>query len=88
MKSFFKVLSQSEAVTISTQNGQMQKSQIVLQETGGKYENSYVASLLGNQIKLLSGDYVWASLRFQAREYNGSHYQDIIIQDIVPFLNR
>lgn len=85
MKTFFKVVSQSEPVSINTQNGQMQKSTIVLQEIGGKYEDSYVASLLGNQIKFYPGDYVWAALRFSAREYNGSSYQDITIQDIVPF---
>ena len=85
MKTFFKVVSQSEPVSINTQNGQMQKSTIVLQEIGGKYEDSYVASLLGNQVKFYPGDYVWAALRFSAREYNGSSYQDITIQDIVPF---
>lgn len=85
MKTFFKVVSQSEPVSINTQNGQMQKSTIVLQEIGGKYEDSYVASLLGNQVKFYPGDYVWAALRFTAREYNGSSYQDITIQDIVSF---
>lgn len=85
MKTFFKVVSQSEPVSINTQNGQMQKSTIVLQEIGGKYEDSYVASLLGNQVKFYPGDYVWAALRFSAREYNGSSYQDITIQDIVSF---
>lgn len=85
MKTFFKVVSQSEPVSINTQNGQMQKSTIVLQEIGGKYEDSYVASLLGNQIKFYPGDYVWAALRFSAREYNGSSYQDITIQEIVSF---
>lgn len=85
MKTLFKVISQSEPVSINTQSGQMQKSSIVLQEIGGKYEDSYVAALLGNQIKVYPGDYVWASLRFSAREYNGSNYQDITIQDIVSF---
>lgn len=85
MKSLFKVVSQTDPVTINTQNGTTQKTTIVLQEFGGKYENSYVASLLGNQAKFYSGDIVWASLRFSAREYNGSSYQDITIQDIVSF---
>lgn len=85
MKTFFKVVSQSEPVSINTQNGPTQKSTIVLQEIGGKYEDSYVASLLGNQVKFYPGDYVWAALRFSAREYNGSSYQDITIQDIVSF---
>ena len=85
MKSLFKVVSQTDPVTINTQNGTTQKTTIVLQEFGGKYENSYVASLLGNQAKFYAGDIVWASIRFSAREYNGSSYQDIIIQDIVSF---
>ena len=85
MKSLFKVVSQTDPVTINTQNCTTQKTTIVLQEFGGKYENSYVASLLGNQAKFYAGDIVWASLRFSAREYNGSSYQDITIQDIVSF---
>ena len=85
MKSLFKVVSQTDPVTINTQNGTTQKTTIVLQEFGGKYENSYVASLLGNEVKFYAGDIVWASLRFSAREYNGSSYQDITIQDIVSF---
>ena len=85
MKSLFKVVSQTDPMTINTQNGTTQKTTIVLQEFGGKYENSYVASLLGNQAKFYAGDIVWASIRFSAREYNGSSYQDIIIQDIVSF---
>ena len=85
MKSLFKVVSQTDPVTINTQNGTTQKTTIVLQEFGGKYENSYVASLLGNQAKFYAGDIVWASLRFSAREYNGSSYQDITIQNIVSF---
>ena len=85
MKTLFKVISQSEPVSINTQNGQMQKSTIVLQEVGGKYENSFVASLIGSQVKVCPGDIVWAALRFSAREYNGSTYQDITIQEIFTF---
>lgn len=85
MKSLFKVVSQTDPVAINTQNGTTQKSTIVLQEFGGKYENSYVASLIGNQVKFYAGETVWASLRFSAREYNGSSYQDISIQEIIPF---
>lgn len=88
MKTLFKVISQTEPVTINTQNGTTQKSVIVLQETGGKYENSYVASLIGNQVKVHEGDLVWASLRFFAHDHNGSTYQDIIIQDIVSLANQ
>ena len=85
MKTLFKVVSQSDAISINTQNGPSQKSTIVLQELGGKYEDSYVASLIGNQTKVYPGDFVWASLRFSARDYNGSTYQDITIQEIISF---
>ncbi len=84
MKSMFKVISQSEPVSVTTQNGQTQKSVLVLQECGGKYENSYVASLLGNQIKLAAGSMVWASLRFAAREYKGSSFLDCTVGEIIP----
>lgn len=85
MKSLFKVISQTEPAPIKTQNGEIQKSTVVLQECGGKYENSYVASLLGNQIKLSANSLVWAVLRFSAREYNGSSYMDCTILEIIPF---
>lgn len=85
MKTLLKVVSQTEPVTINTQNGATQKSLLVLQEVGGKYDDSYVAALIGNQIKLYAGDLVWAALRFSAREYNGSNYQDITVQEIIPF---
>lgn len=85
MQTLFKVISQTDPVTINTQNGTTQKSIVVLQEVGGKYADSYVASLLGNQVKFYPNDFVWASLRFSAREYNGSNYMDCTIQDIVSF---
>ena len=34
MQNIFRVVSQTEAVTINTQNGQVQKSTLVLQEVG------------------------------------------------------
>jgi len=80
-----KVLSQSEAVTIQKQDGStIQKSIIVLQRLGGKYEDSYACSLLGNAAlcKFYPGDLVCAALRFQHHEYQGSVYQDITVQDI------
>ena len=57
---------------------------IVLQELGGKYENSYVATILGEQanIRFAKDDLVVAALRFSTREYNGQVYQDIVVNDI------
>ena len=88
MKSIFKVVQQGEAFAVQSQKaegGQTMKCSIVLQEIGGKYENSFVASLIGSQVKVCPGDIVWAALRFSAREYNGSTYQDITIQEIFTF---
>ena len=63
----------------------MSKCNIVLQELGGKYENSYVATMLGEQarIRFELNDPVAASLRFSTREYNGQVYQDIVVNEIV-----
>ena len=88
MKQFFKVIAQCEPFTVTKQDGsQLSKCQIVLQEIGGKYENSYVATLLGNSAlcKFYQGDLVFASLRFQHSEYQGKFYQDITVQDIISF---
>ena len=88
MKSIFKVIKQGEPQQVASQKaegGQVSKCSIVLQELGGKYENMYVCTLFGNgaQCKWYAGDLVFASLRFQAHEYNGQWYQDITVGEIV-----
>lgn len=88
MKSLFKVVSQTPAVTVQKQDGtSIQKSTITLTEIGGKYENQFACTLMGNlaQCKFYPNDYVWAALRFSTREYQGNAYQDITVQDIVSF---
>ena len=62
---------------------------IILQDVGGKYENSYVAAVLGEQanIRFMRDDLVVASLRFSTREYNGSTYQDIVVTEIIKIKN-
>lgn len=88
MKQFFKVISQGEPFTVTKQDGgQLNKCQIVLQEFVGKYEDSYVCTLLGNSAlcKFYPGDLVLASLRFQHNEYQGKFYQDITVQEIISF---
>ena len=87
MKSFFRIQSQSETFQVPSQKsegGQVSKCNIVLQELGGKFENSYVATILGEQAKtrFAKGDLVVASLRFSTREYNGQVYQDIMVGEI------
>ena len=87
MKTFFRVQAQSETMIVPSQKaegGQISKCNIVLQELGGKYENSYVATILGEQAKMrfAQNDLVVASLRFSTREYNGQVYQDIVVSEI------
>ena len=88
MKKIFKVVAQSETFAVPSQKaegGQISKCNVVLQEPGGKYENSYVATVLGEQanIRFAKGDLVVASLRFSTREYNGQTYQDIVVSEII-----
>ena len=82
-----KVVQQGEAFAVQSQkaeSGQTMKCNIVLQEMGGKYENQYAASMLGNvaQCRFTPGDLVVVALRFSTREYNGAVYQDILVTDI------
>ena len=88
MKQIFKVMARSETFSMPSQKaegGQINKCNVVLQEPGGKYENSYVATILGAQanIRFAKDDLVVASLRFSTREYNGQVYQDIVVSEIV-----
>ena len=88
MKTFFRVMAQSDTFTVPSQKaegGQTSKCNIVLQELGGKFENSYVATILGEQAKMRFelNDLVVASLRFSTREYNGQVYQDFMVNEIV-----
>ena len=88
MKTFYRVTAQSEPFAVQSQKaegGQISKCNIVLQELGGKFENSYVATIFGEQARTRfdRDDLVAASLRFSTREYNGQTYQDIVVNEIV-----
>ena len=88
MKQIFKVTAQSEPFAVQSQKaegGQISKCNIVLQELGGKFENSYVATILGEQanMRFAKDELVVASLRFSTREYNGQVYQDIVVNEII-----
>lgn len=67
-----------------SENGVLNKRTLVLQELGGKYENSYVVTTLGNlaTIQFAEGELVIANLRFQTREYNGQVFMDVIANEI------
>jgi hypothetical protein len=88
MKHFFRVMAQSDTFAVPSQKaegGQISKCNIVLRELGGKYENSYVATMLGEQanMRFAKDELVAAALRFSTREYNGQVYQDIVVNEIV-----
>ncbi len=86
MKGIFKVVHQGEAFSVQSQKaegGQVMKCNIVLQELGGRYEDQYVAALLGNDATCrYDSGLVAASLRFTTRDYNGATYQDILVTEI------
>ena len=69
-----------------SETGQLNKRNLVLKELGGKFENEYVVSVLGNaaSLQFYENDLVAVTLRFQMREYNGQVFQDITVTDIYP----
>lgn len=90
MKQLFKVVAQQEPFTVNKSDGStLHKCTIVLQELGGKYENSYVCQLLGNSAlcKFSPNDIVFVALRFQHSEHQGKFYNEITVQDIISFSN-
>ena len=88
MRNFFRVTAQGEPFFVQSQKaegGQVSMCHIVLQELGGKYENSYVATMFGEQarVRFPAGELVAAVIRFTTREYNGQMYQDVTVNEIV-----
>lgn len=84
-----KVVKSGEMFSVKSEKsetGQLNKRNLVLKELGGKYEDEYAASVLGNaaSLTLYEGDLVVVALRFQTREYNGQTFQDITVTDIYP----
>ena len=83
-----KVVRQGEAFSVQSaksENGTIQKCNIVLREMGGKFENEYVCAMLGNlaACKFYEGDVVAATLRFSTHEYQNQVFQEILVTDIV-----
>ena len=92
MKQIFRVVSQTEPIAVQSQkaeSGQTSKCTITLQEFGGKYEDTFVATMLGNaaQCRFYKDNLVVVALRFTTREYNGQVYQDIVVNDISKLNN-
>ncbi len=82
-----RVVQQGQAFSVQSQNaegGQLAKCNIVLQELGGKYENQYVAVMLGNlaQCKFYPNDVVAVTLRFTTHQFEDRVFQDILVTDL------
>ncbi len=82
-----RVVSSGEMISVKSEkseNGVLNKRNLVLQELGGKYENCYVVTALGNLASLVfqPGELVIATLRFQTREYNGQVFMDVIATEL------
>ena len=83
-----KVLSCGDMFSVKSEkaeNGQLNKRQLVLQELGGKYEPTYVVTALGElaTMEFSEGELVFATMRFQGREYNGQNYIDIVVTELI-----
>lgn len=88
MRNVFRVVSCGEMFTLKsekTENGVLNKRNLVLQELGGRFEDQFVVSLLGNSAscQYYPGDIVYGVLRFQVREYNQQTFQDITVNDLI-----
>ena len=83
-----RVVSSGEMISVKSEkseNGVLNKRNLVLQELGGKYENCYVVTALGNLASLVfqPGELVIATLRFQTREYNGQVFMDVVATELI-----
>ena len=82
-----RVVSSGEMISVKSEkseNGVLNKRNLVLQELGGKYENCYVVTALGNLASLVfrPGELVIATLRFQTREYNGQVFMEVVATEL------
>ena len=85
---FLKVVKSGDMFSVrseKSENGQLNKRNLVLRELGGQYEDEYLCALFGHlaTCQFAEGDLVVAALRFQTHEVNGQFYQDIVANDIV-----
>ena len=83
-----RVVRQGEAFSVQSkqsENGQIQKCNIVLRELGGsKFENEYACTMLGNMAdcRFYENDMVAATLKFSTHEYQGQTFQEILLTDV------
>lgn len=88
MKKLFRVVAQTPVVSVPAKEDgtQTSKCTLMLQEVGGKYENSYAVTVFGNaaQCRYPPGEILYGVLRFQTHEYNGQWYQDTVAKELLP----
>ena len=67
-----------------SETGQLNKRYLVLKELGGRYENEYAVTVLGNAASLMfdENELVIATLRFSTHEYQGQVFQEILATKI------
>lgn len=85
MTSIFKVIFVGEPCSITRKDGSAAvKQSITIREIGGKYDNQFVATWIGNEAcKLAQNNTIAAALRFSVRTYEGQDYQDILLQEYI-----
>jgi len=68
-----------------SETGQLKKRNLVLKELGGKFENEYAVTVLGNAaaLEFSVNDLVAVTLRFTTHEYRGQTFQEILCTEIV-----
>lgn len=78
-----------DAVTIARRDGtSCYKQQLNLRELGGKFSNTYCATLFGDKIcTLREGTWLACELRFSTHRFESSDYQDVTIQEYVVLQN-
>ena len=82
-----KVVKCGEMFTVKSEkseNGQLNKRNLVLKELGGKYENEYAVAVLGSAatLQFYENDMVVVTLRFTTHEFQGQVFQEVLATDI------
>ena len=80
-----RVLKSGAMTTAQSENGVINKRQLVLQELGDKWANTYVVTVFRNlaTIEFSENELVVANFQFRCHEYNGQTYMDCVANEIV-----
>ena len=80
-----RVLKCGAMTTAQSENGVINKRQLVLQELGDKWANAYVVTVFRNlaTIEFSEDELVVAAMQFRTHDYNGQTYMDVVANDII-----